>query len=64
MRSYKFIQRGWIKIDMNDRAVARDQRIGNLLSDKPPIDYISELPKGVYGGSYTDLDFLGDEFPF
>jgi hypothetical protein len=64
MRSYKFISRGWKQIKMNDTAVARDQRIENLLSDKPPIDYISELPKGVYGGSYTDLDFLGDEFPF
>jgi hypothetical protein len=52
MRTYKFIQRGWKQIEMDDTAVARDQRIESILSDKPPIDYISELPKGVYGGSW------------
>ena len=65
MRSYKFIERGWKKIEMNDTAVARDQRIENLLSDKPPIDFVSELPNGVYGGSYTDSDLLdNDLYPF
>lgn len=63
MRSYKFIERGWRKIDMNDTAVARDQRIENLLSDKPPIDYISELPNGVYGGSWKE-ERDDDLFPF
>ena len=52
MRTYKFIQRGWKQIEMDDTAVARDQRIESILSDKPPIDYISELPKGVYGVSW------------
>jgi hypothetical protein len=56
MRSYKFIERGWRKIEMVDTAVARDQRIENLLSNKPPIDFISELPSGVYGGSFTKYD--------
>jgi hypothetical protein len=65
MRSYKFISRGWKQIEMDDTAVARDQRIENLLSDKPPIDFISELPKGVYGGSYNSRSFLGDNYlPF
>jgi hypothetical protein len=65
LRRYKFIERGWREIEVNDTAVARDQRIENLLSDKPPIDYISELPKGAYGGSYTNSDLLGDDlFPF
>jgi hypothetical protein len=65
MRSYKFISRGWKQIKMNDTAVARDQRIENLLSDKPPIDFVSELPNGIYGGSYTDSDLLdNDLFPF
>ena len=65
MRSYKFIERGWKKIEMNDTAVARDQRIENLLSDKPPIDFVSELPNGVYGGSYTNSDLLdNDLYPF
>ena len=65
LRRYKFIERGWREIEVNDTAVARDQRIENLLSDKPAIDFISELPKGVYGGSYADSDLLGDDlFPF
>jgi hypothetical protein len=65
MRSYKFISRGWKQIEMDDTAVARDQRIENLLSDKPPIDFISELPNGVYGGSYNSRSFLGDNYlPF
>ena len=65
MRSYKFISRGWKQIEMNDTAVARDQRIENLLSDKPPIDFVSELPNGVYGGSYTNSDLLdNDLYPF
>ena len=63
MRSYKFIERGWRKIDMNDTAVARDQRIENLLSDKPPIDFVSELPNGVYGGSWKE-ERDDDLFPF
>jgi hypothetical protein len=65
MRSYKFISRGWKQIEMDDTAVARDQRIENLLSDKPPIDFVSELPNGVYGGSYNSRSFLGDNYlPF
>jgi hypothetical protein len=58
MRSYKFISRGWKKIEMNDTAVARDQRIESLLSDKPAIEFISELLDGVYGGSDTYEDTL------
>jgi hypothetical protein len=65
MRSYKFLERGWRKIEMDDTAVARDQRIENLLGNKPPIDFISELPKAVYGGSYVLNRFLdNDLFPF
>jgi hypothetical protein len=65
MRSYKFISRGWKQIEMDDTAVARDQRIENLLGDKPPIDFISELPNGIYGGSYNSRSFLGDNYlPF
>lgn len=51
-REYKLLGRGWTKIESDDTAIARDQRIESILSDKPPIDYISELPKGVYGGSW------------
>ena len=65
MRSYKFIERGWKQIEMDDTAVARDQRIENLLSDKPPIDFVSELPNGIYGGSYKDLKLDdNDLYPF
>lgn len=55
MRSYKFISRGWKQIEMNDTAVARDQRIESLLSDKPAIEFVSELTEGIYGGSYIDI---------
>lgn len=55
MRSYKFIERGWKQIEMDDTAVARDQRIQNILSDKPAIEFVSELPSGIYGGSYIDI---------
>lgn len=55
MRSYKFISRGWKQIEMYDTAVARDQRIQNILSDKPAIEFVSELPSGIYGGSYIDI---------
>ena len=51
-REYKLLGRGWTKIESDDTSIARDQRIESILSDKPPIDYISELPKGVYGGSW------------
>ena len=63
MRSYKFIERGWKQIEMDDTAVARDQRIENLLSDKPAIDYISELPNGVYCVSWKE-EQDDDLFPF
>lgn len=64
MRSYKFLERGWRKIEMDDTAVARDQRIENLLGDKPPIDFISELPNGVYGGSFTKYEDTLYNLPF
>jgi hypothetical protein len=64
MRSYKFLERGWRKIEMYDTAVARDQRIENLLGDKPPIDFISELPNGVYGGSFTKYEDTLYNLPF
>jgi hypothetical protein len=63
LRRYKFIERGWREIEMNDTAVARDQRIDNLLGDKPAIDFISELPKGVYSGSFKDNNGF-DLLPF
>ena len=62
LRRYKFIERGWREIEMNDAAVARDQRIDNLLGDKPAIEFVSELPKGVYSGSFKDNGF--DLLPF
>jgi hypothetical protein len=63
LRRYKFIERGWREIEMNDAAVARDQRIDNLLGDKPAIEFVSELPKGVYGGSFKDNNGF-DLLPF
>jgi hypothetical protein len=63
LRRYKFIERGWREIEMNDTSVARDQRIDNLLGDKPAIEFVSELPKGVYGGSFKDNEY-NDLFPF
>ena len=62
-REYKLLERGWTKIESDDTAIARDQRIESILSDKPPIDYISELPKGVYGGSWKK-EKDDDLFPF
>ena len=55
MRQYKFTERGWKQIEMDDTSVARDQRIQNILSDKPAIEFVSELPSGIYGGSYRDI---------
>ena len=55
MRRYKFIEKGWKQIEMDDTAVARDQRIQNILSDKPAIEFVSELTSGIYGGSYIDI---------
>ena len=52
MRQYKFTERGWKQIEMDDTSVARDQRIQNILSDKPAIEFVSELPSGIYGGSF------------
>ncbi len=63
LRRYKFIERGWREIEMNDAAVARDQRIDNLLGDKPAIEFVSELPKGVYSGSFKDNNGF-DLLPF
>jgi hypothetical protein len=63
LRRYKFIERGWREIEMNDTAVARDQRIDNLLGDKPAIEFVSELPKGVYSGSFKDNNGF-DLIPF
>lgn len=63
-REWKLLERGWTKIESDDTAIVRDQRIESILSDKPPIDYISELPKGVYGGSYKSKPKFGDIFPF
>jgi hypothetical protein len=63
LRRYKFIERGWREIEMNDTAFARDQRIDNLLGDKPAIEFVSELPNGVYGGSFKDNEY-NDLFPF
>lgn len=63
LRRYKFIERGWREIEMNDTAVARDQRIDNLLGDKPAIEFVSELPKGVYSGSFKDNNGF-DLLPF
>lgn len=57
LRRYKFIERGWREIEINDAAIARDQRIENLLGNKPAIEFVSELPKGVYdGGSFKESD--------
>ena len=66
MRSYKFIERGWKKIETNDTSVARDQRIENLLSNKQPIDFISELPNGGYFGNNEDFlsSYPQNHFPF
>lgn len=52
-REYKLEQRGWKRIRSNDTSIVRDQRIESILGDNAPIDYVSELPKGVYGGSFT-----------
>jgi len=61
-REWKLLKRGWTKIESDDTAIARDQRIESILSDKQPIDYISELPK-VYGGSWKK-EKDDDLFPF
>lgn len=63
-RECKLEQRGWKRIKSDDIAFARDQRIENLLSDKPSIDFVSELPNGIYGGSYKELKLDDDLYPF
>lgn len=63
-REWKLLERGWTKIERDNTAISRDQRIESILSDKPPIDYISELPKGVYDGSWKKELDSDDLFPF
>jgi len=60
-REWKLTDRGWTKIDSDNISIMREQRIENILSDKPEIDYVSELPKGVYGGSNQNLNDLFDD---
>jgi hypothetical protein len=54
---FKLNDRGWKQIE-DGTAVHRDQRIDNLLSESPAIEYTSELPDGVYGGSWKNEDGL------
>ena len=60
MRKHKLIERGWNEIETSD-AIARDQRIDALLSEKPPIEYKSELPEGIYGGSWGKETGIEDD---
>ena len=60
-REYKLEERGWKRIKSDDTAIVRDQRIESILGDNPPIDYVSELPKGVYGGSFTKKGITDDD---
>ena len=52
-RRFKLNGRGWKQIE-DGVAVHRDQRIDNLLNESPAIEYTSELPDGVYGGSWKE----------
>jgi len=50
-REHKFLERGWTRIQ-DGTAVHRDQRIDAILGESPPIEFTSELPDGMYGGSW------------
>jgi hypothetical protein len=45
-REFKFIERGWAKIE-NTAVAQRDQRIDAILGKMPAIEYTSELPNSV-----------------
>jgi hypothetical protein len=49
-RRFKLNDRGWTQIE-DGVVVRREQRIDNLLSESPAIEYTSELADRVYGGS-------------
>jgi hypothetical protein len=62
-RRFKLNDRGWTQIE-DGVVVRREQRIDNLLSESPAIEYTSELADRVYGGSckeegITDQDIWG-----
>jgi hypothetical protein len=59
-RTYKFLERGWTRIE-DGTAVHRDQRIEAILNEKDPIEYTSELPDGVYGGSWRSKDGITND---
>lgn len=56
-RKYKLNDRGWTQIE-DATAIRREQRIDSLLNESPTIEYTSELPNGVYGGSWKDEKFI------
>jgi hypothetical protein len=63
-RQFKLQDRGWTLIE-SGTAIARDQRIEAILSERAPIEYASELPEGIYGGSWTVESGLEDDlFPY
>lgn len=61
-RKYKLNDRGWTQIE-DGTAIRREQRIDNLLNEAAAIEYTSELPDGVYGGSWKDEKFIGGRLP-
>lgn len=63
IRQFKFLERGWTLIE-NNTLQHRDQRIDAILGNKPDIDFKSELPKGIYGGSWYKETNESDILPF